>query len=83
MQIAIISTALAIVLFLCTFLGYREGIRLGMTTAKGIIPEPIKNPVQAVREIKQHIDESKEAKEEADEIAAMMAYNGDAPKGAK
>lgn len=58
MVIAIISTALAIVLFLCLYLGFRTGLRLGMNAAKGIAPPPLKNPViavqDAVNEAKQH-----------------------------
>ena len=49
MQIAIVSTALAIVLFLCAYLGFRTGLRLGMKTAKGHIT-PRLEPVRAVKE---------------------------------
>lgn len=53
MQIAIISTALAIVLFLCMYLGFRTGIRLGMQVAKGIVPpkvDPVGTVARAVTE---------------------------------
>jgi hypothetical protein len=49
LQIAIISTGLAIVLFLCLYLGFRTGLRLGMQTAKGHIPSKIE-PFKAVKE---------------------------------
>lgn len=54
---------------------------MGMNTVKGIIPAPIRNPVQAVVEAKNNIEQIKADKEEADELAAMFAYNGDKPKG--
>ena len=58
MQIAIISTIIGIVLFLCLLLGFRYGLRLGMNAVKGITPAPLKNPViavqDAVNEVKEH-----------------------------
>jgi hypothetical protein len=58
MQTAIISAGLAIVLFLCLYLGFRTGLRLGMQTAKGQIPPKIASPVQAV---KQAVEEKQRA----------------------
>lgn len=49
MQIALISTALAIVFFLCFYLAFRTGLRLGMQTAKGNIPAKL-DPVKAVKD---------------------------------
>jgi hypothetical protein len=49
MQNLIISTALAIVLFLCLYLGFRAGLRLGMQTVKGQIPPKLR-PIQAAKE---------------------------------
>ena len=58
-------TILAILfLFGVTLLGFTYGLRLGMTTAKGEIPKPIKNPVKAVLEVV----ENHEAKKEADKL---------------
>lgn len=69
MQIAIISTALGIVLFLCLLLGFRYGLRLGMNAAKGITPAPLKNPViavqDAVKEVQEHAGQN-----EADKLFA-------------
>lgn len=56
MQIAIISTSLAIVIFLCLYLGFRQGLRLGMQTSKGHIPpkiDPVGAIVNKVSEVKQ------------------------------
>jgi len=78
MQIAIISTALGIVLFLCGFLGFKEGLRLGMTTVKGIPPTPPKNPIQAVTETVDEIKVHHENAEYDKELAEMLAYTGDA-----
>lgn len=77
---AIISTALGIVLFLCLYLGFRTGLRLGMTTAKGIIPPPVKNPVEAVQGIKQDIAQAKSNKAFTEGINAIMNYTGDLPE---
>jgi hypothetical protein len=82
MQIAIISTALSIVLFLCLYLGFRTGLRLGMETAKGKIPPKI-DPIGAM----QAKAEEKKAAGAQNELlkgfSNMMAYDGSLPKGEK
>lgn len=71
MEIIIIAV-LAIVLFLCSFLGFREGLRLGVKVSKGEEIKPIFKP-----EIK--------AKERTDTIIdglnAIMTYTGDLKGG--
>lgn len=79
MQIAIISTALAIVLFLCTFLGFKQGIRLGMQTAKGQIPPKI-DPVRAVVNKVAEIRQTGVQNELLKGYANMVAFTGDPPK---
>jgi hypothetical protein len=76
----IISVVTGAALFLCTYAGFKQGLRLGMNTAQGKVPEPIRSPVQTVISMKNDIDLSKETQKEAAEIAAMFAYNGDKPK---
>ena len=66
-------------LFLCAFLGYREGLRLGMQTARGQIPPKIKSPVEVVREAIAKPDPA--TTELLKGYANMMAYNGEIPKG--
>lgn len=78
MQIAVISTGLAIVLFLCAFLGFRQGLRLGMQTAKGQIPLKIRNPVEVVKEATAKPD--KATTEILKGHANMMAYDGFLPE---
>jgi hypothetical protein len=80
MQIAIIITGLAIVLFSCLYLGFRTGLRLGMQTAKGVIPPKIRPPMQAIREIIEGDAEDKIKTDLMAGYANMMAYNGDIPK---
>lgn len=82
MQIAI-SASLAIVFFLCLYLGFRTGLRLGMQSAKGIAPPPIKTPAQAVEDWWKGKEDKKENKEFKDGIDSMWDYNGDIPKGSK
>jgi hypothetical protein len=51
MQIAITSAGLAIVFFLCLYLGFRTGLRLGMQAVKGQMPpkiDPLKTAKEAV-----------------------------------
>ena len=80
MQIAIISTALAIVLFLCLYFGFREGLRLGMNVSKGKPIEPLKGPIKAIQEHIENKEAKKAEKELQDEIDAIMGYTGDLPE---
>ena len=80
MQIAIISTALAIVLFLTLYFGFREGLRLGMNVSKGKPIEPIKSPIKAIQEHVESKETKKAEKELQDEIDAIMGYTGDLPE---
>jgi hypothetical protein len=77
MQIAIVSIALAIVLFLCLYLGFRTGLRLGMQTAKGQIPPKIA-PVKAVKDALAKPDPA--TVELLKGHANMMAYDGFLPE---
>lgn len=59
---------IAILLFLALYLGYREGLKLGMTTSKGAVP---KSPIRVVTEaVESHTTEAKvkEAEQELDNI---------------
>ena len=80
MQIAIISAGLAIVLFLCLYLGFRTGLRLGMQTAKGQMPPKIRNPVEAVKETIAEAKQDKATTEILKGHANMMAYDGFLPE---
>jgi hypothetical protein len=80
MQIAIISTALSIVLFLCLYFGFREGLRLGMNVSKGKPIEPLKSPIKAIQEHIENKEAKKAEKELQDEIDAIMGYTGDLPE---
>jgi hypothetical protein len=79
MQIAIISTALAIVLFLCLYLGFRTGLKLGMQAAKGVVPE-IKNPIiaiqDAVNEAKDHVEQVEADKLFREGFNNIFSYDG-------
>lgn len=81
MQIAIISTALSLVLFLCLYFGYREGLRLGMSISKGKPIEPIKSPIKAIQEHIESKETKKAEKELQDEIDSIMSYTGDIEDG--
>lgn len=81
MQIAIIGTALGVVLFLCLLLGFRYGIRLGMNTAKGITPPPLRNPViavqDAVNDVKEHSEKIDNDKLIAEGLRNIFSYTGE------
>ena len=47
----ILSLGVSLLLFLCFIVGYREGLRLGMLSAKGVEPKAIKGPVKVVKDI--------------------------------
>jgi hypothetical protein len=81
MQIAIISTALAIVLFLCLYFAFREGLRLGMNVSKGKDIEPLKTPIKAIQEHKTNKEVEKANKEFQDELNSILSYTGDEPEG--
>ena len=81
MQIAIISTALAIVLFLTLYFGFREGLRLGIDVSKGKPIEPLKSPIKAIQEHLESKETKKAEKELQDEIDAIMGYTGDIEGG--
>ena len=66
----IISAALAILLFVCFAIGYKEGLRLGMRSAKGLEPKAIKNPVKAVKEA---VEQNKIKKEVAEQESIYEA----------
>lgn len=80
MQIAIISTALAIVLFLCFCFAFRWGLKLGVDVSKGRPIEPLKSPIKAIQEHIENKETKKAEKELQDEIDAIMGYTGDLPE---
>lgn len=76
----LIGLSSGVAFFIVCYMGFRAGLRLGMTAVKGIVPEPIKNPVKAFINIKQDIAQTKDAQAEAEDLAKMFSYNGDIPK---
>lgn len=80
MQIIITSTALAIVLFLCLYFAFREGLRLGMNVSKGKEIEPPKSPIKAVQEHKINKELEKKEKEFEEGIKAIFEYDPDSVK---
>ena len=72
----IICVVLAILLFACFAVGYKEGLRLGMRSAKGIEPKPIKTPIAAIKEAVKERKEEKAAEEQAQVYDAFENYDG-------
>ena len=72
----IISVVLAILLFVCFAIGYKEGLRLGMRSAKGIEPKAIKNPVKAIKEAVEQNKVKKEAAEQESIYEAIERNDG-------
>jgi len=72
----IISVVLAILLFLCFAIGYKEGLRLGMRSVKGIEPKPIKSPVKVVKDALEEHKANKEADAQASIYEAIERNDG-------
>ena len=72
----IISVVIAILLFICFAIGYKEGLRLGMRSAKGIEPKSIKGPVKAVKDAIEEHKADKEAKEQINIYEAIERNDG-------
>ena len=66
----IISVVLAVLLFICFAIGYKEGLRLGVQSAKGIEPKAIKNTVKAIKEA---VEQNKVKKEVAEQESIYEA----------
>lgn len=69
----LISAVIAILLFICFYFAYREGLRLGMQTSKGRAP---KNPVTAVRDGIKQAKAEKRAEEALNEYEAFEKFDG-------
>jgi len=75
----LISVGVGILLFLCLYLGFRTGLRLGMQTAKGNVP-PKLTPVKAVKEAIAPPKPNPATAEILKGHANMMAYDGFLPE---
>jgi len=77
----IFGAALGLFFFVCSYLGFRAGLRLGMNAAKGITPPPLKNPVvavqDAVNEAKQHGKQIKADDLFAEGLKNILGFTGD------
>lgn len=72
MQIALISTALAIVLLLCFVWAIKTGLRIGLDLAKGKAPNINLSPVKAVTEAIEQHEQRQEEKKAEEELADIM-----------
>jgi len=81
METAIITVGLGVVLFFIAFIGFKQGLRLGMITAKGETPlspvEEVKETVNKVREIKIEHEQVKVNKKFEEDMTKFMSYTGD------
>jgi len=84
MLMVISSVIIAIMLFLCAYLGYREGLRLGMQTSKGVEPAKIRSPVEVVKNIVKEVNQTKQEHEQAklekkyaEDLEKLLNYTGD------
>lgn len=81
----IVITALVIVLFLCLYIGFREGVRLGLMSAQGKEIKPIQNPINnAIQSIIKQPDEFDTATKKAEDLFAeglnnIFSYTGNVP----
>lgn len=81
MEVAIITVGLGGVLFFIAFMGFKQGLRLGIKTAKGETPpspvEEVKETINKVREIKVELEQAKVNKKFEEDMAQFMNYTGD------
>jgi len=81
METAIITIGLGVVLFFIAFMGFKQGMRLGINTAKGEMPptlvEEVKETVNKVREIKIEHEQVKVNKKFEEDMTKFMSYTGD------
>lgn len=68
----IMITGLGIVLFLCTLIGFIQGVRLGMNAVKGIPPKTI---TQSLKQVKETINPKPDLIAEG--FANLMNYTGE------
>ena len=76
----LLGLSIGVVLFLCAFLSFREGLRLGMNVSKGKEIEPPKSPIKAVQEHKINKELEKKEKEFEEGIKAIFEYDPDSVK---
>lgn len=72
---AAICVGIAIILFVCFIAGYKEGLRLGMKSAKGIEPKRL-DPIGEVKKAKEKKAEDKELAEKERVFDAFENYDG-------
>jgi hypothetical protein len=79
MQTILTSVGVGILLFLCLYLGFRTGLRLGMQAAKGNVP-PKLAPLKAVKEAVSPPKPDEFAANLLADHARMMDYDGFLPE---
>ena len=72
----IISVGIGILIFACLAFGYREGLRLGMRAAKGIEPNRIKMPIEAIKDSYQEHKIQKENDKQNEIYETIEKYDG-------
>ena len=81
METAIITIGLGVVLFFIAFMGFKQGMRLGINTAKGEVPlspvEEVKETINKAREIKVEHEQAKVNKKFEEDMTKFMNYTGD------
>lgn len=80
MEIAIISTALGIVLFLCFLYAFKTGLRLAKIISEGKDIPKVKTPLEAIKEHKIDKELEKKEKEFEEGIKAIFEYDPDSVK---
>jgi len=80
MEIAIISTALGIVLFLCFLYAFKTGLRLAKLASEGRDIPKTKTPLEAIKEHKIDKELEKKEKEFQDGARAILEYDPDLVK---
>lgn len=80
MEIAITSTIIAIVLFLCFIYAFKTGLRLAKIISEGKDIPKVKTPLEAIKEHKENKEFEKKEKEFDEGMKAILEYDPDSVK---
>lgn len=77
MEYAILGIAYGLCLFILPLLAYRRGLQDGLNVQQGKPVEPLKTPVQVVKEYRQAKEEQKKTDVILEGLANILAYDGE------
>lgn len=77
MTYQILSIVLGLCFFVVPLLAYRRGLKDGLNIQQGKQPEPIKSPVQHIRDRKEQKEAEKEQDMMMEGLQNILSYDGE------